>query len=166
MGPSLSPALLRRLLRARDRLREDPTLAPGLDQLAGDVGLSRAHFLRSFAAAFGVTPHALRTELRLTGAKRTLARGGSVTEACFDAGFSSLGSFSRRFTEAFGVAPREWQRRVRLVVPSADLWPAVWIPSCFLGQIAGGDAWSTFGEARPTNVGASSCGHPNKEPQP
>lgn len=144
----MSPALVRRLIRARDRLQDAPEIAPGLEDLARDVGLSRAHFLRSFTAAFGTTPHAYRTAVRLDRAKRTLARGGSVTEACFDVGFSSLGSFSKLFTTSFGVAPREWQRRVRLVVPSAELWPAVWIPSCFLGPVAGGDAWSTFGEAK------------------
>ena len=58
-------------------------------------------------------------------------------------GFVSLGSFSRLFAERVGVAPREWQRRVRAVLPSAELWPAVWIPACFLLLRAP----STFGEA-------------------
>jgi AraC-like DNA-binding protein len=112
-------------------------------ELAADVRLSRAHFLRSFAEAFGVTPHAYLTEVRLHQAKRALARGASVTEACVDVGFSSLGSFSSLFARRFGVAPRDWQRRVRVVLPSAELWPAVWIPGCFLVR----HAPSTFGEA-------------------
>jgi AraC-like DNA-binding protein len=134
---------MRRLLSARDRLHDAPELAPRLDVLAADVGLSRAHFLRSFAEAFGVTPHDYLTHVRLDLAKRALARGASVTEACFDVGFSSLGSFSRMFACRVGVAPRDWQRRVRTVLPSAELWPAVWIPGCFLLS----HAPSTFGEA-------------------
>jgi AraC-like DNA-binding protein len=132
-----------RLLRARDRLHAAPAEAPRLDLLAEDVGLSRAHFLRSFAGAFGMTPHEYLTALRLDRAKRALARGASVTEACFDVGFSSLGSFSRLFAQKVGVAPRDWQRRVRTVLPSAELWPAVWIPGCFLAR----HTPSTFGEA-------------------
>ena len=132
-----------RLLRARDRLQDAPDAAPRLHVLAGDVGLSRAHFLRSFAQAFGKTPHAYLTDVRLARAKRALARGASVTEACFEVGFSSLGSFSRLFTQHVGVAPRDWQRRVRTVLPSAELWPAVWIPGCFLAL----HAPSTFGQA-------------------
>jgi AraC-like DNA-binding protein len=132
-----------RLLRARDRLHDAPDLAPRLDVLAAEVGLSRAHFLCSFAEAFGRTPHDYLTEVRLDLAKRSLARGSSVTEACFDVGFSSLGSFSRLFAERVGVPPRDWQRRVRTVLPSAELWPAVWIPGCFLL----GHTPSTFGEA-------------------
>jgi AraC-like DNA-binding protein len=137
------PATLARLLRARDRLHDAPAEAPTIAALAADVRLSRAHFLRSFVRAFGVTPHAYLTTVRLDLAKRALARGASVTETCLDAGFSSLGSFSSLFTRRVGIAPRDWQRRARTVLPSADLWPALWIPGCFLAP----HAPSTFGEA-------------------
>lgn len=143
MSRSIPPATLARLLRARDRLHDAPGDAPTVAALAADVRLSRAHFLRSFGQAFGVTPHAYLTLVRLDLAKRALARGASVTEACFGVGFSSLGSFSSLFTRRVGVAPRDWQRRVRAVLPSAELWPAVWIPGCFLVH----HAPSTFGEA-------------------
>jgi AraC-like DNA-binding protein len=83
------------------------------------------------------------TQVRLERAQRWLARGGSVTEACFEVGFSSLGSFSRLFAQRVGMAPRDWQRRVRTVLPSAELWAAVWIPSCYLLR----HTPSTFGEA-------------------
>ena len=143
MPRPIPPATLARVLRARDRLHDAPLEAPSVAVLAADVRLSRAHFLRSFAQAFGVTPHDYLTALRLDLAKRALARGASVTEACFDVGFSSLGSFSALFARRVGVAPRDWQRRVRTVLPSAALWPAAWIPGCFLVR----HAPSTFGEA-------------------
>ena len=143
MTKQVPPATLARLLRARDRLHDAPAEAPSVAALAAEVRLSRAHFLRSFVRAFGVTPHDYRTAVRLDLAKRSLARGASVTETCLDAGFSSLGSFSSLFTRRVGVAPRDWQRRVRRVLPSADLWPAIWIPGCFLARHAPG----TFGEA-------------------
>jgi AraC-like DNA-binding protein len=128
----LPPATFARLARARARLHDAPEDAPRIEDLAAEVGLSRAHFLRSFAVAFGCTPHEYLTELRLDRAKRALARGASVTEACLDVGFASLGTFSRMFAARVGVSPRDWQRRVRTVLPSAELWPAVWVPGCFL----------------------------------
>jgi AraC-like DNA-binding protein len=143
MSRALPPATIARLLRARDRLHDAPAQAPSVAALAAEVRLSRAHFLRSFAAAFGQTPHAYLTAVRLDHAKRALARGASVTQACLDVGFSSLGSFSRLFAAHTGVAPRDWQRRVRTVLPSAALWPAVWIPGCFLAR----HTPSTFGQA-------------------
>ena len=107
MTKPVPPATLARLLRARDRLHDAPTEAPTVAALAAEVHLSRAHFLRSFVRAFGVTPHDYRTAVRLDLAKRALARGASVTETCLDAGFSSLGSFSSLFTRRVGVAPRD-----------------------------------------------------------
>jgi AraC-like DNA-binding protein len=89
------PATLARLLRARDRLHDAPADSPTIAALAADVRLSRAHFLRSFVRAFGVTPHDCLMAIRMDVAKRALARGASVTETCLDAGFSSLGSRRR-----------------------------------------------------------------------
>ena len=142
MTRPVPPATLARLLRARDRLHDAPTETPTVAALAAEVRLSRAHFLRGFVRAFGVTPHDYRTAVRLDLAKQALARGASVTETCFEVGFSSLGSFSTLFTRRVGAAPRDWQRRVRRVLPSAELWQAIWIPGCFLAR----HAPSTFGE--------------------
>jgi AraC-like DNA-binding protein len=133
MGASpLSRATLRRLLRARERLHDEAEAAPRLPELAAGVGLSRAHLLRSFSLAFGATPHDYLTGVRLDRAKRLLARGASVTEACFAVGFSSLGSFSSLFARRVGMPPRDWRRRARVVLPSSELWPALWVPGCFL----------------------------------
>lgn len=90
---------------------------------------------------FGRSPRDYLIELRMDRAKRALARGESVTEVCFAVGYESLGTFSRTFAERVGRSPRAWQRDARLVLPSAELWPAVWIPGCFLARL------STFGEA-------------------
>ena len=104
MPRPVPPATFARLARARERLQDAPEAAPRIEDLAAEVGLSRAHFLRSFASAFGRTPHEYLTELRLDRAKRALARGASVTEACFDVGFASLGTFSRMFAARVGVS--------------------------------------------------------------
>jgi AraC-like DNA-binding protein len=125
-------ANLRRLLRARDLARASFDRDVRVADLAKAAKLSRAHFLRSFAQAFGVTPHEFVIQLRIEEARRELAKGASVTEACMAVGFSSLGSFSRLFASRVGESPRAWQRRVRTVVPSGELWPQVWIPGCFL----------------------------------
>lgn len=143
MSSVVPPATLRRLLRARDRLHDAPAEAPSLVELATDAGMSREHFLRAFAQTFGRTPRDYLVDLRLEHAKRSLARGTSVTEACLTAGYASLGTFSRTFADRVGLSPRAWQQRVRRVLPSAELWRAVWIPGCFLVR----HAPVTFGEA-------------------
>jgi AraC-like DNA-binding protein len=77
-----SRATLRRLVRARDLLHANVQRGASLDDLAEASGLSRAFLARAFAQTFGVPPHRYLIDLRLAEAKRALARGTSVTEAC------------------------------------------------------------------------------------
>lgn len=131
-----SRATLRRLLRARDLLHADLQRGATLDELAAEAGLSRGFLARSFAQTFGVPPHRYLVALRLEHAKRSLARGTSVTQACLEVGFESLGTFSASFHRRVGVSPREWQRRTRVLVQGAGM-PALYIPACFLHRYAG-----------------------------
>ena len=146
-GPS--DVVLRRLLRAHALMHDACAEPLSLEALAREARLSRFFFVRSFRAAFGVTPHQYLTRLRLERAKRALARGASVTEVCFDVGFASAGSFSTLFRRHVGLAPRSWQRRARTVVAVPAAWPALFIPSCFLWRFAP----SNFGEAAPARAG-------------
>lgn len=132
MTDRLSRPTLRRLLRARDLIHDRGRPPPSVEELARAAGLSRAHFHRCFRRAFGATPLEVVTATRLDAARRALARGESVTEACLAAGYTSLGSFSTLFARRYGAPPREWQRRTRLVLPAPGLWTAAWVPGCFL----------------------------------
>lgn len=103
---------LRKLCEARDLLRCVSDDAPTVEGIADFVGMSRAHFIRQFEALFGRTPHQYRIEARLERARVLLARGDrSVTDVCWDVGFSSLGSFSGLFTRRVGETPSAYRRR-------------------------------------------------------
>lgn len=105
---------LARLLRARDLLATTDDAVPAIARTAG---ISPFHFIRLFDAAFGETPGQFRTGARVERAKTLLAGGASVTEACMEIGFASVGSFSGLFQRRVGVAPsayrRVWQVRTR-----------------------------------------------------
>ena len=106
----------RRLVLARDLIREDREPAPTIAQLAREVGISQFHFIRQFEAVFGLTPRQYRIQARLERAKRLLAAGhGTVTDVCMEVGFSSLGSFSTLFTKRFGETPSSYRRRLGAV---------------------------------------------------
>ena len=107
----------RRLCRARDLLRESREPSPTIEQLAREVRISPFHFIRQFEAVFGVTPHQFRIASRIELAKTLLAGGEySVTDACMEVGFSSLGSFSTLFAQRVGETPSAYRRRVRTLV--------------------------------------------------
>jgi AraC-like DNA-binding protein len=83
-----------------------------LDALAAAAGFSRYHFAREFRAAFGETPRTYLCRRRVERAKDLLTHANlTVTEVCMLVGFSSLGSFSRRFRELVGCSPSEFRAR-------------------------------------------------------
>ncbi len=114
-----------------------------IPEVARDAGISTYHFIRRFEALFGATPHQFRIRARLDHARVLLAKGDSVTEACFETGFSSLGTFSAMFTQRVGVAPSHFRRRAMIHVP--DLFPGC----LHLFARLPADAFRNFQEARP-----------------
>ena len=98
--------LNRRLLRARDAI--DRSYAQPLDvrTIAAVAHISPAHFSRCFRAVFGETPHRYLQRRRIERSMFLLRETGrSVTDVCFDVGFTSLGTFSRTFRKIVGETP-------------------------------------------------------------
>src|SRR5215470_10480084 len=104
--------------------------------VAAVAHLSQAHFIRSFRATFGETPHRYLQRRRVERSMFLLRETDrSVTDVCFDVGYTSLGTFSRTFREIVGQSPLAY-RRSHAPAPGA-------VPTCFMM------AWarpSSFGE--------------------
>ncbi|MEV5002133.1 helix-turn-helix transcriptional regulator [Nocardioides sp. LML1-1-1.1] len=84
-----------------------------VDALARDVHLSSGYLSREFKKAYGEPPYSYLMTRRIERAMALLRRGDlSVTEVCFEVGFSSLGTFSTRFTELVGVSPSAYREEV------------------------------------------------------
>lgn len=122
----------RRLLRARDAM--DRAYAQPLDiaALARIAVMSEAHFVRCFRATFGETPHRYLQRRRVERSMFLLAETDrSVTEICFDVGFSSLGTFSRTFREIMGETPTAYRTGAK-VSPLPTCLTMAWArPSSF-----------------------------------
>ena len=142
--------LNRRLLRARDAM--DRAYAEPLDvrAVAAVAFLSEAHFIRSFRATFGETPHRYLQRRRVERAMFLLRESDrAITDVCFDVGFTSLGSFSRMFHEIVGETPSEYR----------DNHAPIWAPNCMQmaftrprAAAAPPARSSNFREARPASA--------------
>jgi AraC-like DNA-binding protein len=131
--------LNRRMLRARDAI--DRAYAQPLDiqSLAGVAHVSDAHFIRTFRATFGETPHRYLQRRRVERAMFMLRETErNVTDICLEVGFTSLGTFSRTFSEIVGVSPTDYRAR-------GDVFVA---PNCFTMAAT---RPSSFGEAARKN---------------
>ena len=101
-----SEDLNRRLLRARDAMDRAYAEPLNVRAVAAVAYLSEAHFIRSFRAVFGETPHRYLQRRRVERAMFLLRETDrSVTDICMDVGFTSLGTFSRTFREILGATP-------------------------------------------------------------
>jgi AraC-like DNA-binding protein len=103
--------LNRRLLRARDAM--DRAYAEPLDvrSVAAVAHISPAHFSRCFRDVFGETPHRYLQRRRVERSMFLLRESDrTVTDICFDVGFTSLGTFSRMFRDIVGEAPSEYRK--------------------------------------------------------
>jgi AraC-like DNA-binding protein len=103
--------LNRRLLRARDAM--DRAYSEPLDvrTVAAVAHVSPAHFIRTFRAVFGETPHRYLQRRRVERSMFLLRETDrTVTDVCFDVGFTSLGTFSRTFREVVGETPSSYRR--------------------------------------------------------
>jgi transcriptional regulator GlxA family with amidase domain len=135
----------RRLLRARDAMDREYAEPLDVATLARIAHVSEAHFIRTFRAAFGETPHRYLQRRRVERAMFLLrSTDRSVTGICMDVGFSSLGTFSRVFRDIVGEPPSAYRRR-------GPLQP---VPTCFamawMRPAAQQD--SSFGEADPPGL--------------
>ena len=94
------------LRRVRDRIDREYALPLDVEALARGAHMSAGHLSRQFRLAYGESPYSYLMTRRIERAMALLRRGDrSVTEACFEVGCSSLGTFSTRFTELVGVPP-------------------------------------------------------------
>lgn len=78
---------------------------PDYDAIAGAVGLSRHHLHRAFKQIAGVTPGAYFKGLREGRAVEGLSARASVTEAIYDAGYSSSSRFYETLAPKLGLKP-------------------------------------------------------------
>src|SRR5262245_28634752 len=98
------------LRQAKDRIDRDYAEPVGIASLAAAAGYSHTHFIRAFCAAYGETPGAYRTRRRVERACELLRSVNlSVTEICHAVGFTSLGSFSARFSGLMGQSPSAYR---------------------------------------------------------
>jgi transcriptional regulator GlxA family with amidase domain len=108
------PDLLRRLLRAKDRIDAASHEAWPVRRLARVSGVSAAHFARSFKEAFGVPPHRYLLTRRIERAAAILRDTDlSITEIAFRTGWESLGTFGRTFRDVTGESPSAVRARAR-----------------------------------------------------
>jgi len=116
-----------------------------LEDLASVAYLSPSHFTRVFRRLIGIPPGEFLLALRFQAARRLLLTTPlSVTDICFEVGYTSIGSFTSRFTHLVGLPPRLLRQRAHAFEPlpaePAEFYPTtpsgIQMKNALLGQIS------------------------------
>ena len=109
-------AVERVITNARDRLCEPISL----HDMSRVAYLSAFHFNRVFHQITGLPPAKFISAMRLDEAKRLLLNTNqSITDICFEVGYNSLSTFTRRFTQRVGLGPREFRYLADRITPGS-----------------------------------------------
>jgi AraC family transcriptional regulator, regulatory protein of adaptative response / methylated-DNA-[protein]-cysteine methyltransferase len=107
-GPSIQAENAARVAQAC-RIIEESEEEPSLEELADTIGRSSSYFHRLFKATTGLTPKDYAAAHRAKKVRQGLASGNTVTEAIYDAGFSSSGRFYEKSTDMLGMTPSQYR---------------------------------------------------------
>lgn len=100
------------LRRVRDHIDRHSPEPLRLSDLAALSGMNKFHLVRIFRTTYGETPMRYLSRRRIAHAQDLLRHANlTVTEICMLVGYSSLGSFSAKFTALVGESPVAYQRR-------------------------------------------------------
>jgi transcriptional regulator GlxA family with amidase domain len=138
------PELLRRLLRAKDRMDSASHEDWPVQRLAGVSAVSAAHFARSFKQAFGIPPHRYLLTRRIEWVTALLRDTDlSITEIAFQTGWKSLGTFGRTFRDVMGESPAANRRHARAVANELGR-----VPACIVNATNRPDLMTAVSEKR------------------
>ncbi|MGV6806115.1 MAG: AraC family transcriptional regulator N-terminal domain-containing protein [Ruegeria sp.] len=97
------------------RLHEPVTI----DEMAEQVGMSRAVFHRRFKQATAMSPIQFVKTMRLNSAAMKIAGGMNISKAAMGVGYVSSSQFSREFKRLYGETPRDWSQVHRIFTGGA-----------------------------------------------
>lgn len=100
----------RRITAALRRIEAEVDENLSLADLARTAAMSPYHFLRTFRAVVGMTPHQFILQMRLLRVAARLARSNdSISALAYAAGFGDLSTFNRRFRQVMGSSPSAYR---------------------------------------------------------
>ena len=148
---SQDPELLRRLLRAKDRMDAASQEAWPVERLARVSSVSEAHFARSFKEAFGVPPHRYLLTRRIERAKALLRDTElPILDIALQTGWNSLGTFGRTFRDVTGESPGGLRARERTARHELER-----VPACYASAAHRPDLTSAVSEKRRQEAGVT-----------
>jgi AraC-like DNA-binding protein len=112
-APRPTAAKAESAVRIAQACLDDARDLPSSETLERLTGLSRFELARQFRRCLGTSPHRYATMRRLERARELIAAGVPLAQAAATTGFADQSHMTRRFKQAYGLAPGEWRALTR-----------------------------------------------------
>ncbi len=76
-----------------------------VDEMSQNAFISKYHFIRSFKAEVGLTPHQFQIQNRIRKAQRLIHKTETITEVALITGFCDQSHFIKQFEKYVGLSP-------------------------------------------------------------
>ena len=93
------------------QIEEREGVAPSLEELGAELGVSPHHLQRTFKSLTGITPRQYAAALRLKLFKSRVKEGVDVTAAMYDAGYGSSSRLYEHASKRLGMTPATYRRK-------------------------------------------------------
>ena len=89
----------------RKQLELYPESKLTVDEMSQNAFISKYHFIRSFKAEVGLTPHQFQIQNRIRKAQRLIHKTETITEVALTTGFCDQSHFIKQFEKYVGLPP-------------------------------------------------------------
>ena len=105
-----------------------PECKLSVEEMAQNAFLSKYHFIRSFKAEVGLTPHQFQIQNRIRKAQRLIHEADTITEVALTTGFCDQSHFIKQFEKYVGLPPLTYKYSSGIIpqntsIPSGALVP-------------------------------------------
>ena len=99
----------------KKNLELHPEKKMSVDEMAQDSFISKYHFIRSFKAEVGLTPHQFQLQNRIRKAQRLMHSSETITEIALATGFCDQSHFIKQFKKQVGLTPLAYKLSSRII---------------------------------------------------
>ncbi len=92
-----------------------------IEEMAQNAFISKYHFIRSFKAEVGLTPHQFQLQNRIRKAQRLMHNAETITEVALTTGFCDQSHFIKQFEKQVGLPPLTYKLSSQTILKDTSM---------------------------------------------
>ena len=110
-----------------------------IEEMAQNAFISKYHFIRSFKAEVGLTPHQFQLQNRIRKAQRLMHNAETITEVALSTGFCDQSHFIKQFEKQVGLPPLTYKLSFQTILKDTSIPSGALVPFGNIEEIKTGE---------------------------